>query len=184
MNLNKNHYRYSPPYYVATLGECKDEYFNLIKEWYLDAWGKLRVDQEPAYTVNLLNTRLSKTALPITYLVFDETSPDMPVGTFTLTHNMIGIGDPNITMFNNLYVNPDCRNKGIAKIIAKFAENIALQEFNITCLQLGTTELGLQQYYEKLGWHFSSQCQLGKYTVILMQKNITCAKMQSLEDNQ
>ena len=157
-------------YCVKPLGVCI-EHKEAIISWCEKGWGHLRPEQ-PNYTRDLIETRLSPDILPISYVVFDKQAPKMPIGTFALTHNMIGIGDLKLTMLNNLYVDEKHRGQGVAKQIVKMAENIARNDFGIKKLQLGVVELSLKTFYTKLGWTLTEETTFGEKKVYVFAKDL------------
>ena len=47
------------------------------------------------------------------------------------------------------------------------------ENFKLEALQLGTVETGLVKYYEKLGWHFTTEEKLdGNHVVYMMEKQL------------
>lgn len=148
------------------LVECK-EYMDLVIGWYTEAWGYLR-PEDPSYAEKLYQRRLNTDSLPIAYIVFQELDP---VGTFSLVPNTFAMGNPKITMMNNVFVTSHKRGFGIGKEIIKLAETTAEKTFKLEALQLGTVEAGLVNYYEKLGWHFTAEAKLGSHIVYMMEKH-------------
>lgn len=158
-------------YSAKPLGICQ-EYFDLIVSWCNEAWLFLRPDQ-PNYYHELFKTRLSETDLPIAYVIFKKDNPNVRlVGTFSLTSNMLGIGNPDLIMLNNLYVAKEFRGQGIGKDIIRIAENIANGQFDLDVLQLATTDLELKSFYENLGWKITDRTSFDSHEVLVFVKQL------------
>lgn len=154
---------------VKPLAACQ-QYTDLIVSWYDDAWGHLRPNK-PDHSRLLYKGQLNTMSIPIAYVVFQD---ELPIGIFSLVPNTFEVGNPNITMLNNIYVLSNKRGLGVGKEIVKIAENIANKNFGIQILQIGTTEFSLVKFYENLVWSFTGKEILeDKHIVYMLQKNIS-----------
>lgn len=164
------------PLTVKSLAECQ-QYMSLITSWYDDAWGNLRPNQ-PNYSKDLYLTRLNTNRIPIAYVIFGN---GVPVGTFSLVPNTFGVGDPKLTMLNNVYVSKSMRGRGVGKQIMAIAETAAYRTFGLRVLQLGTVELSLVKYYTNLGWTLTGKALLeGNHELYMMQKAVEPPKTELL----
>lgn len=129
--------------------EIDKQNLNIMTNWMYDWWG-----EEEGYTFDgvkcFLEHSFLKNRLPKTYGIFDN---GRIIGMFQFTYEDLEVRPDIYPWLANLYVEKECRNKGIARILLEKVNEIAKIELEFNELYLFTKHVGL---YEKFGWKYIS----------------------------
>jgi predicted N-acetyltransferase YhbS len=141
----------------------------IIAGWIFDEWSFLYPDQTIESVEGFLRERLHKRVLPLTLVAFKDKKP---VGTVSLKKFEIETRRDMTPWIASLYVQKQCRGKGIGTRLMKAIEEKAAR-LDIKKLYLFTANPGLvDRFYSNLGWKTEKKTRYHSYMVTIMKKDI------------
>lgn len=144
----------------------KMEYFNEVVEWLFYEWGVHGEKNNKAFWKSWVNSSLSKTDIPQTYIAIED---DKLLATFSLWRCDLQSRQDLFPWFGGLVVKEDYRSKGIGKLMQYKAfevlNNLGYQE--VYCFS------EFANYYEITGWLFQGMIQDEKGTMMRLYKRTT-----------
>jgi GNAT superfamily N-acetyltransferase len=142
------------------------EAVSVLAEWYHSEWSFLY----PGRTIDdfrrMIGRRANIDRLPLALIAFQGKEL---VGTVSLKSSDMGSPKSLSPWLTSLYVKDSFRNRGIgSRLVAAVEEKT--HKLGMEKLYLYT--VGLEPYYEKLGWRVLEQTKYTSYTVSIMVKII------------
>jgi GNAT superfamily N-acetyltransferase len=133
------------PCRVVPLAE-RPEFVDLVAAWGFAEWGHLAPGRTLAQRVERVRGGLDPARIPVIFLALD--AGDRPAGTATLMYDDIE-GDPRNPWLASVYVRPEARRRGIARLLVRAVEDAA-RGFGLARLHLFTATA--PELYAALGW--------------------------------
>ena len=135
----------TPPVRVVPLAERPD-LVACVAGWGFAQWGHLTPGRSLEQRIERVRLALDPTRVPVAFVALD--AAQRPVGTATLMFDDIE-GDPRNPWLASVYVPPEARGRGIAKLLVRAVEDGA-RRLGYTRLYLFTASV--PQLYASLGW--------------------------------
>ena len=133
------------PVRVVPLAERPD-LVACVAAWGFAQWGHLTPGRTLEQRIERVRLGLDPTRVPVTFVALD--AAQHPVGTATLMFDDIE-GDPRNPWLASVYVRPEARRRGIARLLVRAVEDAA-RGFGLARLHLFTATA--PELYAALGW--------------------------------
>jgi len=135
-------------YKIENLCYCK-EHMEVIARWLFNEWGQYRGNQTYGDVLaKVQNNYLNEDSLPLFLVALDEYN--VPHGVVGAREHEQGNAKEFTPWLTSLYVRPESRGMGIAKLLIN-AQHDIIQHMGYSEVYLYTSNA--QSYYASLGWN-------------------------------
>ena len=145
----------------------RTEYIPTLAQWYFDEWGYLQQDATVTSISSKLQAYLHTDRVPLVILAIEQNTL---AGAAQLKFTEMSIYPEKEHWLGGVYVSPDSRNRGIARLIIEHVVAIA-RNLGVHTLHLQTRDPtgGL---YKRLGWQPVESVNYNNVDVLVMERQV------------
>ncbi|MBM3627519.1 MAG: GNAT family N-acetyltransferase [Alphaproteobacteria bacterium] len=155
----------TPPFVVLPLAE-RPQFVELVAAWGFAEWGHLAPGRTLAQRVERVRAGLDPSRVPVVFVALDAAG--RPAGTAQLMFDDIE-GDPRNPWLASVYVPPEARGRGVAKLLVRAAEDAA-RRLGYARLHLFTASA--PALYAGLGWQARETRDYRGEEIVVMEKDL------------